>query len=599
MKELFVYVRKLRQFAGLKLYLSMAGMLAASLLEGAGIFLLLPLLTLAGLAGSAASDGLSLPLLMPAPLRELPDGIGLPAALAMFAAILTGQAELQRRLSILSEQIEQGFIRQLRQDFYRALLQADWSFFLKQRRSDFIHYLTGELSRVSYGVTLFLQQAMTLLFTLVQLGLALWLSVELTVGVLCGGLLLALFARRYTRKSRRIGEATTSLMQLYLAGLTDHLGGMKEIKSGGMERQHYGWFQELCGRMERNMVDFSTVQAKSRFAYKAASALLIALFAYAALALLHVQAEKLALILIIFSRLWPKFQSLQSGAEQLAQSLPAFKALADLQSELAGVQSMDVEKEQDEAGPAAIQLGIACSGVYYRYDADASAYSLEDIRLFIPAAGTTAIVGQSGAGKSTLVDVLVGLAVPERGEVLIDGKPLTEADALALRRSVGYVSQDPFLFHASIRDNLSAAAPEASEEEMWEALRFAAADRFVRRLTDGLDTVLGDRGARLSGGERQRIVLARAILRRPAILILDEATSALDGENEALIQEALERLHGKMTIVVIAHRLSTIRGADQVVVMENGRIVQQGGYRELAGDIGGTFDMMLGRTEAG
>ncbi|MFB9327792.1 ABC transporter ATP-binding protein [Paenibacillus aurantiacus] len=599
MKELFIYVRKLRQFAGLKLYVSMVGMLAASLLEGAGVVLLLPLLTLAGLAGPAATDGFTLPLHMPAPLRELPDGMGLPAALAIFAAILIGQAGLQRRLSILSEQIEQGFIRKLRQDLYRAMLQADWSFFLKQRRSDFIHYLTGELSRVSYGVYLFLQQSMTLLFTLVQLGLALWLSVELTVGVLCCGVLLALFARRYTRKSRRIGEATTSLMQLYLAGLTDHLGGMKEIKSSGLERQHYGWFRELCSRMERNMVDFSTVQASSRFAYKAASALLIVLFAYAALALLHVQAEKLALILVIFSRLWPKFQSLQSGAEQLAQSLPAFKALADLQSELAGVQSMDVEKELIEAGPAALKLGIECKGVYYRYEADASAYALEDIRLFIPAAGTTAIVGQSGAGKSTLVDVLVGLAVPEHGEVLIDRKPLTGEGALALRRTVGYVSQDPFLFHASIRDNLSAAAPGASEEEMWEALRFAAADHFIRDLADGLDTVLGDRGARLSGGERQRIVLARAILRRPAILILDEATSALDGENEALIQEALERLHGKMTIIVIAHRLSTIRGADQVVVMENGRIVQQGGFRELAGDVRGALGMMLSRTEAG
>lgn len=175
----------------------------------------------------------------------------------------------------------------------------------------------------------------------------------------------------------------------------------------------------------------------------------------------------------------------------------------------------------------------------------------------------TAIVGKSGAGKSTLIDLLMGLLQPEKGQVLLDGIPLNGDNVNAWRRALSYVPQEPFLFNVSIRENLLLVEPRANEKQLWEALEFAAAAEFVKKLPQGLDTHIGDRGVRLSGGERQRLVLARAILRKPEILILDEATSALDTENEAKIQEALEQLKGTTTIIVIAHRLSTIRNADQ------------------------------------
>jgi len=197
----------------------------------------------------------------------------------------------------------------------------------------------------------------------------------------------------------------------------------------------------------------------------------------------------------------------------------------------------------------------------------------------------TAVIGHSGAGKTTLIDLLMGLIRPEKGEILVDGRPLEGRFLFSFRRAVSYVPQDPFLFHASIRDNLRIAAPDASEDDMWEALRLSASEEFVRGLPLGLDTVVGDRGVRLSGGERQRIVLARALLRKPALLILDEATSALDAVNEDKIRQALDRLKGEMTIIVIAHRLSTIRNADHVIVLERGRVVRQ----EHAPGPAGTF----------
>ena len=176
---------------------------------------------------------------------------------------------------------------------------------------------------------------------------------------------------------------------------------------------------------------------------------------------------------------------------------------------------------------------------------------------------------------------------------MVDGTPLLGDKILSLRQSVSYVAQDPFLFNSSIRENLMLVEPNASEEQLWEALKFSASDEFVSRLPMGLDTVIGDRGIRISGGERQRIVLARAILRKPSILVLDEATSALDTENETKIQQTLDRLKNNMTIIVIAHRLSTIRNADQVIVLEKGKIIQKGGYQQLSKEAKGTFSQLL------
>lgn len=176
----------------------------------------------------------------------------------------------------------------------------------------------------------------------------------------------------------------------------------------------------------------------------------------------------------------------------------------------------------------------------------------------------------------------MGLNHPEAGQVFLDGEPLIKEKVLSLRKSLGYVPQDPFVFNTTIRENLKLVKEDASEEEIWDALTLASADDFVKKLPDALDTLIGDRGIKLSGGERQRLVLTRAILRKPSILVLDEATSALDAESESKIQKSLESLKGHMTIIVIAHRLSTIRNADQVIVLDNGKVIQQGGFVQLS-----------------
>ncbi|WP_166238578.1 ABC transporter ATP-binding protein [Paenibacillus turpanensis] len=588
MSAILIYLKKLHAFAGWKLYFNIIGMMLIGFVETMSIFLIIPLLSLIGVFKLEAS----IPLLGPIvnALQGTSIEFNLPLILILYLGLMLGQAWLSRNQTVMNIQIQQGFIRHLRIETYRSLLQAQWSFFLRKRKSDFQHILTSELARVSQGTHLSLNILASIVFTAVQVGFAFWLSAPLTLLVLAGGLTLVLLSRRFLRNARSIGENTSELTQSYFAGITDQMNGIKDIKSNSLEASYNEWFRSLCMQISDNIVRFVKLQAASKFYYKAASAIMITVFIYLSFEVFTVQAEQLMLIVVIFARLWPRFTSIQSSSEQLAQSIPAFHTLIDLNQECSLAEEAAVMRRT--AKPMEIERGIECKHLYYRYPGESND-TLKDITISVPANQMTAIVGKSGAGKSTLVDLIMGLIQPNEGQVLVDGKQLSEDDIVAYRSSIGYVSQDPFLFHTSIRENLQLVKPEATDQEMWSALRFSSAEEVVKALPKGLDTIIGDRGIRLSGGERQRIVLARAILRTPALLILDEATSALDTENENKIQQALEQLKGTMTIIVIAHRLSTIRNADQVLVLENGEVVEYGGFQQLAHKEKGTFQRLL------
>ncbi|WP_292102910.1 ABC transporter ATP-binding protein [Mesorhizobium sp.] len=216
----------------------------------------------------------------------------------------------------------------------------------------------------------------------------------------------------------------------------------------------------------------------------------------------------------------------------------------------------------------------------------------------LPAGKVTALIGPSGSGKSTIADMLLGLLEPTQGKILADGVEIGPGNRRFWRDQVAYVPQDVFLLHDTIAANLRLAAPQASDAELWTALRSAHAADFVERLEERLDTVVGDRGIRLSGGERQRIALARALLRKPSLLILDEATSALDWQNQSLIAKSIDGLRGTMTILTIAHRPSMIAFADWVVAIENGHIVEVGQYRRLKAKSGSRLSRMLSGEQA-
>jgi ATP-binding cassette subfamily B protein len=234
---------------------------------------------------------------------------------------------------------------------------------------------------------------------------------------------------------------------------------------------------------------------------------------------------------------------------------------------------------------------VRLEDVWFRYSRDGP-WTLEAITASLPAGSTTALVGETGSGKTTLAYLVARLYEPERGAVTLDGVDIRDLTLASLAAAVGLVSQETYLFHASIRENLRFACPEASDEEIEDAARAAQIHQLIVSLPDGYETPVGERGYRFSGGEKQRIAIARTILRNPPVLILDEATSSLDTETERAVQQALDELSRGRTTIAIAHRLSTIRDAEQILVIDEGRIVERGTHEELV-ELGGRYAALL------
>jgi ATP-binding cassette subfamily B protein len=236
--------------------------------------------------------------------------------------------------------------------------------------------------------------------------------------------------------------------------------------------------------------------------------------------------------------------------------------------------------------PASVEGRIELSHVDFSYPARPDAPVLQDLDLVIAPGEVVAVVGPSGAGKSTIAALLSRLYDPNGGKVLLDGRDLRTLDAVWLRRRVGVVAQEPLLFSTSIKENIRYGRGTATDEEVEAAARAANAHEFIARFPEAYETKVGERGVQLSGGQKQRVAIARAVLKDPKVLILDEATSALDAESEHLVQQALDRLLEGRTTLVIAHRLSTVKNADRVLVLDAGRVVQQGTHASLVGEAG-------------
>ncbi|MEH7380064.1 ABC transporter ATP-binding protein [Bacillus sp. JJ1533] len=594
LSPLFYFLKRLHSYSGKILYINLFGSMVMGLLDSIGILLLIPLLSVIGIVEISINDipGIQ----MFSFLQGIPKEHALLLILFVYVTLVSSQSLLTRNIGLREIRIFTGFINHIRLDLYCSLLKADWEFFLKRRKSDLVNSLTSELGRVTNSTFLLLQFLASLVFTAIQIVIAMFISVKMTLFVICCGVFITLISKRFLRRSRELGKVMNELSQSYLAGISDHFNGVKDIKSNLLEASQYRWMSTWSDQVANERYESAKVRSNSQLIYKLFSTLMIAFFIFISFKLFQSGGASMLLIIMLFSRLWPRFKGIQSNLENIASAMPAVEKIMELQEssqkskDLGGL----INVNEKRINRIDFKESLECLNVSFRYSQDSTKFTLEDIKLKIKVNHMTAIVGKSGAGKSTLIDLIMGLLKPESGTILIDNKELSDSELLSLRNSISYVPQDPFLFHGTIRDNLLMIKSDASEEELWEALEFSSAAEFVNNLPNGLDTVIGDRGIKLSGGERQRLVLARAILKKPSILILDEATSALDSVNEMKIQHAIEQLKGSMTVVVIAHRLSTIRNADQVIVIEEGRIVQSGEYEELSNDKKGLFSKLLG-----
>jgi ATP-binding cassette subfamily C protein len=552
--------------------------------EAAGVVLLTRLLALAGVGTLGGAAG-ALPRAVDRAFAAVGLRPSLAAVLAAFVGLVVGVAVLQRTATLVSNGIALDVAIQARVRLYRAIARARWLPLARARGSDLLNALTGEADRTGNAASLVLSLLVHALLSAGYLALAFRVSPALTGVALACGTALLLTQRRYREASRRTGKALSGARAEVLNAANEHLGALKVVKSYGAEERNVRIFAGAAEHSRDVHYRAWGAYADSRAAYLSGTVILLAIVAWLALEVLRVTGATVLLLIFLFSRLVPRLGNLQIVYQQLSHDLPAWETLDERVRALEGEQeALSGEEEAREE----LARSIRFHDVSFAYD-DERTNAVEALSLEIEARRTTAIVGPSGAGKTTVADLVMGLVSPRAGRLEVDGHTLDESWLRAWRAGIGYVAQDTLLFNDTVLANLVWARPGATEAEVWEALRLAAAEEFVRALPQGLATEVGDRGVRLSGGERQRLALARALLRRPALLILDEATSALDGENERRIRDAIGALRGSVTILMITHRLPSVRDADVVHVMEAGRLVESGSWAELVARPGGRF----------
>ncbi|MBL8652457.1 MAG: ABC transporter ATP-binding protein [Sphingopyxis sp.] len=547
-----------------QLALVLALMILAALTEGVGIMMLVPMLALVD--GDAA--------VLPGRFGELLAGfagsVTLGQVILIFLALLVLRAVIKHVQTLQALDLQHALVDRMRETLFAGLVSAEWRWLAARRASDHASLLITDIGRIGSGFQQLLTLAATLATVAAYLVAAVLLSWQVALVATLGGALILFGFAGHRRHAVQLGRALSGANKALQAEVAEGFDGVRITKMLGGEARQRARFGAVLRALRARQVEFAASASHGRTALQLGGGALLAGLVYVGLAVLGLPLAALLPILLVFARLVPMLGTAQQAWHSWLHSAAAMAESEALRRE---TESVAEEAAPADAMPLALTRAVTLSGVGFTY-AGREGAALHGIDLVLPARTTTAIVGPSGAGKSSLADVLMGLLSPDAGAMRVDDVPIVGATRQLWRRSVAYVQQQPFLLGGSIRDNLLWAAPGADEAELRAALAKASAE-FVFALPQGLDTRVGDRGQQVSGGERQRIALARALLLSPELLVLDEPTSALDPANEGAIRRAIAGLHGAVTLVIIGHRQAMLDLADQLVRIEDGRIVPQ------------------------
>ena len=518
---------------------------------------------------------------------------------ALIAIIAVTEAGLGLLTRWLSATIGEGLILDLRTAVFDHVQRMPIAFFTRTRTGALVSRLNNDVigAQRAFSDTLsgVLGNLVTLLLTLVVM---LRISWQITLLALVILPLFVVPARRMGARLARLEREAANQNSTMATQMTERFSapGATLIKLFGRPEHESAEFARRAGRVRDIGVRTAMVQSVFVTALTLVSALALALvYGLGGFYALRGSLDPGAVVALalLLTRLYAPLTALASARVEVMSALVSFERvfevldLVPLVRDPAAPQAIPdgpVSVEFDAvrfAYPAADRVSLASLEEVAQLDSRGGVEVLHEVSFRVEPGQLVALVGSSGAGKSTIAQLLPRLYDVDAGSVRLGGVDVRETSARAIRETIGMVTQDGHLFHESVRANLMLARPEATEDELWEVLRRARLIDLVAALPDGLDTVVGERGYRLSGGERQRLTIARVLLARPRVVVLDEATAHLDSTSEAAVQEALAEALAGRTAVVIAHRLSTVRGADLILVLEDGRIVQRGTHTEL------------------
>ena len=575
LREIVRFWRALLKQAGARQVLVASGLaLLSGLSEGLALLFLIPLI---GSLDAAATPAQGAMAWLPPLLHSLGVRLNLISVLALFLCLAAARSLLNRQGDVYSTGLRLNFLRDTRVGLYSAIAHANWAFLRQRRPADLLSALTAETDRLDSAVYYALQLPGRAVLITANVAAACLIAPAPTFAALGVGLLLAWLVRGRLAESLRLGGMLSTAYQDYYHLVSEFLAGLKITKTFVAEDRHVSAFAGALDEVRDNLVSFTRNQANAQLAQEIAGACSVVIFLWGSVALFHMPIAEVLVLALIFYRLLPMVQALQQDAQQLLHMAPAARTILGLSRACAAARESLAGQSQQAFS---LKRDIRFEHVSFRHGKK-DAHALTDVSLRLPAGTLTVLSGPSGAGKSTLLDLLAGLLKPDQGKIWIDDRQLTDGLAPAWRRSIAYVLQESFLFHDTIRANLLVAKPDASESEIREALTLSETAAFVDALPQGVDTIVGDRGARFSGGERQRLALARALLCQPSLLILDEPTSSLDARNEQIILERIEALKGRLTMILVTHRPERVQRADQSLQLEGGKLVCLGASGEV------------------
>ncbi len=488
----------------------------------------------------------------------------------------------------LLEKVGQSVIRDLRNNLYRHIQSLPLSFFNKTPTGELISriisdvtLIQGAVSNVLVGIIKDTCQIVFLIFVIFYMN---W-RLALIAMTLLPAIIYPIvnFGRRHRRLSRSNQQTTAQVSNILYETIT----GTRIVKAFCMEKYEIGRFAETLDRLFGIVMRDTRIGAISRPLMQLLGGIGISLVVWYGGSQVLSGASTPGTFFSFLTALIMIYEPLK-GISRVNSILQQGIAAAERVFNVLDVEP-DVDEKKDAVELPVVKNQIEFKDVRFQYDAKTEV--LKGINLLVKTGEVLALVGSSGGGKSTLVNLIPRFFDVSSGSVIIDGKDIRDVTLQSLRKQIGMVTQQTILFNDTVRNNIAYGCPDASFEQIKEAAQAAHALSFIQQLPEGFDTVIGESGARLSGGERQRISIARAILKNAPILILDEATSSLDTESEREVQQAIENLVQSRTTFVIAHRLSTIRNADRIIVIQDGRIVEEGTHESLL-PLGGVYKML-------
>ncbi len=556
-------------------------MLLTSLLEAATIFLIAPVVdTLLAAPGRAPSV---VTLRFVAAAQAVGLGGGLATALGAFLLFSVLRACLQTFAWNMILRTKYRVMTDLTVGTFEDFLNASWRFFSSSSQGTLVNAFTRETNNAGQGFVYLASLISVFLQLAVLTSVPLYISWKVTLASVGVAAAFALPFMRLGRHNYTLAQTITRTSAEMTAVIQEHLSLAKIILSFGEQKRSVNDLTRSYEALAQPIVRCETLLIALPLLYQPFGILIVSVSMLIARRL-NVPLSETAVLFYSLFKLIPLIGQITEKKTALDAMLPSYENICELREK-----ARSLRQPTGTRPFRGLTDDIRLENVVFAHPGNPPA--LDGVTLTIRKGRMTALVGESGAGKSTIADLVLGHYAAQSGKLLLDGTPFSEIDVDSFRRRIGYVSQESLLFNMSVRDNMLWAKEDATQAELDAAYRQANADEFISRLSQGDLTVIGDRGVRLSGGQLQRLALARAVLRKPDLLILDEATSALDTQSERLIQEAIERIGRETTVLAIAHRLSTISRADAIYVLERGRVVEQGTYDELVAR-GGKFTAM-------